>query len=673
MFWHLYLTPCSLASHASTVTFVIKITVNATHWAHRSFRHWITVARSNFQKRATPDAANVDMATRSTRWGLRGLLVCNSTHHLWDGVPGGYLCATSHIIYEMGCQRGTCVQLHTSSVRWGLRGVLVHNFTHHLWYGISGGICVELHTSSMIWGIRRVLVCNFTHHLWDGVSGGYLCATSHIIYEMGSQGGTCVQLHTSSVRSMRWGLRRYLCATSHIIYEMGYQGGTCATSHIICEIYEMGSQGGNCVQLHTSSMRSVTGGTCVQLHTSSMEWGLRGVLVCNFTHHLWDLWDGVSEQYLCATSHIIYEMGSQLGTCVQLHTSSVRSMRWGFRGVLLCNFTHHLWDGISEGYLCATSHIIYEMGSQGGTCVQLHTSSVRSMRWGLRGILVCNFTHHPWDGVSGDTCVQLHTSSMRWGLKGVLVCNFTHHLWDGVSGGYLCATSHIIYEMGSQRGTCVQLHTSSVRSMKWGIRGVLVCNYTHHLWDGVSGGYLCATSHIIWEIYEMGYWGVLVCNFTHHLRDLWDGVSGGYLCATSHIIYEMGSQGGTCVQLHTSSMRWGIRGVPVPLHTSSVRSMRWGLRGLIVCNFTHHLRNGVSAGYLCATSHIIYEMGSQRGTYVQLHTSSMRWGLRGVLMCNFTHNLWDGVSRGVLVCNFTHHLWDLQDGVSGSTCVQLHT
>ena len=117
--------------------------------------------------------------------------------------------------------------------------------------------------------------------LQDGVSGGYLCATSHIIYEMGSQGGTCVQLHTSS---MRWGLRGYLCATSHIIYEMGSRGGT-----------------------------------CVQLHTSSMRWGLRG--------------------YLCATSHIIHEMGSQGGTCVQLHTSS---MRWGCRGVLVCNFTHHL-------------------------------------------------------------------------------------------------------------------------------------------------------------------------------------------------------------------------------------------------------------------------------------------------------------------------------------------
>ena len=66
--------------------------------------------------------------------------------------------------------------------------------------------------------------------------------------------------------------------------------------------------------------------------------------------------------------------------------------------------------------------------------------------------------------------------------------------------GYLCATSHIIceiYEMGYQGGTCVQLHTSSVKSMRWGLRG-----------------YLCATSHII---YEMGSQGVLVCNFTHHL------------------------------------------------------------------------------------------------------------------------------------------------------------
>ena len=233
-----------------------------------------------------------------------------------------------------------------------------------------------------------------------------------------------------------------------------------------------------------------------------MRWGLRGVLVCNFTHHLWDLWDGVSEQYLCATSHIIYEMGSQGGTCVQLHTSSVRSMRWGIRGVLVCNFTHYLWDGVSGGYFCATSHIIYEMGSQRGTCVQLHTSS---MRWGLRGVLVCNFTHRLWDGVSGGTCVQFHTSSMRWGLRGVLVCNFTHHLLDlqdGVSGG-----------------TCVQLHTLS---MRWGLRGVLVCNFTHHLWYGVSEGYLCATSHIICEIYEMG------------------------------------SQRGTCVQLHTSSVRWCV-------------------------------------------------------------------------------------------------------------------
>ena len=109
----------------------------------------------------------------------------------------------------------------------------------------------------------------------------------------------------------------------------------------------------------------------MQLHTSSMRWGLRG--------------------YLCATSHIIYEMGSQGGTCVQLHTLSVRSMRWGIRGVLVCNFTHQLSDGVSGGYLCATSNIIYEMGSQGGTCVQLHTSS---MRWGLRGVLVCNFAHH---------------------------------------------------------------------------------------------------------------------------------------------------------------------------------------------------------------------------------------------------------------------------------------
>ena len=153
-------------------------------------------------------------------------------------------------------------------------------------------------------------------------------------------------------------------------------------------------------------------------------------------------------------------------------------------------------------------------------------------------------------GYQEGTCVQLHTLSTRWGLKGVLVCNFTHHLrdlQDGVSGGYLCATSHIIYEMGSEGSTCVQLHTSSMRSTRWGIRG-----------------YLCATSHII---YEMGYQGVLVCNFTHHLQD---GVSEGYLCATSHIIYEMGYQGGTCVQLHTSSMRWGLREV-------------------LVCSFTHHL------------------------------------------------------------------------------------
>ena len=74
--------------------------------------------------------------------------------------------------------------------------------------------------------------------------------------------------------------------------------------------------------------------------------------------------------------------------------------------------------------------------------------------------------------------MQLHTSSMEWGLRGVLVCNFTHHPGDGVSGGYLCATSHIIYGMGCQRGTCVQLYTSS---MRWGLKGVLMCNFTHHL------------------------------------------------------------------------------------------------------------------------------------------------------------------------------------------------
>ena len=93
----------------------------------------------------------------------------------------------------------------------------------------------------------------------------------------------------------------------------------------------------------------------------------------------------------------------------------------------------------------------------------------------------------------------------------------------------------------------------------------------------------------------------------------------------------MGSQGGTCVQLHTSSMRWGLRGVPVQLHTSSERSMRWGIGG----------------GYLCATSHIIYEMGSQGGT-------CMRWGLRGYL-CATSHIIHEMGSQGVLVSNFTHH------------------
>ena len=197
----------------------------------------------------------------------------------------------------------------------------------------------------------------------------------------------------------------------------------------------------------------------------------------------------------------------------------------------------------------------------------------------------------------------------RMGYQGVLVCNFTHHLQDGVSGG-----------------TCVQFHTSSM--------------------NGVSGGYLCATSHII---YKMEYQVVLVCNFTHHLQDR---ISGG-----------------TCVQLHTSSMRWGIRGdTCVQLHASS---MRWGLMGVLVYNSTHHLQDGVSrgtcvqdgvhmvgGGYLCATSHIIYEMGSHGGTCVQLHTSSMSLGLRGIFVCNFTHHLQDGVHMvgRVLVCNFTLHL-----------------
>ena len=33
-------------------------------------------------ERAAPDAANVDMSMRSTRWGIRGVLVCNFTHYL---------------------------------------------------------------------------------------------------------------------------------------------------------------------------------------------------------------------------------------------------------------------------------------------------------------------------------------------------------------------------------------------------------------------------------------------------------------------------------------------------------------------------------------------------------------------------------------------------------------
>ena len=91
----------------------------------------------------------------------------------------GYLCATSHIIYKMGYQGGTCVQLRTSSTRWGIRV----------------GTCVQLHTSSPRWG-----------------SGGlrYLCATSHIIYEMGYQGGTCVQLYLDPLTRCMYNLTTHL-------------------------------------------------------------------------------------------------------------------------------------------------------------------------------------------------------------------------------------------------------------------------------------------------------------------------------------------------------------------------------------------------------------------------------------------------------------------------------
>ena len=70
--------------------------------------------------------------------------------------------------------------------------------------------------------------------------------------------------------------------------------------------------------------------------------------------------------------------------CVQLH---IMPLIWGVRG-----------------YLCATSH---------------HTSQM-----GCWGVLVCNFTSYLLDGVLGSTCVQLHIIPLRWVVRRVLVCNF---------------------------------------------------------------------------------------------------------------------------------------------------------------------------------------------------------------------------------------------------------
>ena len=47
------------------------------------------------------------------------------------------------------------------------------------------------------------------------------------------------------------------------------------------------------------------------------------------------------------------------------------------------------------------------------------------LRWARGGVLVCNFTSCISDGVRVGTCVQLHIMHLRWGRGGVLVCNFT--------------------------------------------------------------------------------------------------------------------------------------------------------------------------------------------------------------------------------------------------------